>query len=187
MYKHIVVNGDTLQSLAMRYTGDIANWVKIGEFNKLPTPDLIGTVFVYIPDFDDAGNVVVSAETVNFDTDLYLADDYAVNVGGDLGIVTGMDALVQDLQRRLNTRKGELLLHPEYGSKLETLIAIYGYDNLKRIELEILETVYQDDRVQEAKVLSISKQGKTLQIRCKIIAKHSVESSDAMLTYNPAA
>lgn len=184
MIKHLIVSGDTLQSLAMRYTGSISNWVQIGQFNKLLSPELVVGSYVYIPDFDDSGNILANIDSMNFDTDLYLDDDYAINAYGDLLLVSGMDELIQDLQRRLNTRKGESLIHPDYGSNLEMIIAHYGIDSLKRIELEILETLYQDDRVKEAKVVSIVKLGKALQINCKITAKHEVASTEAILVYN---
>jgi len=180
MYKHIVADGDTLQSISARYTGSRSNWVKLGEFNNLLSTQLEVGTFVNIPKFDQFGTII-STQDVDQDTDLYLLEDMSVDVSGDLGIVTGLDSVVQEMQRRFQTPKGEIPLHPNWGSKLSELVANGLTNNLKRVELEILETMYQDDRVTKAQVLSITKVGKGLSARCRAEVDKSVVEFDTLV------
>lgn len=70
----------------------------------------------------------------------------------DLDNVTGMDNLKQSLYLRIMTRKGTLLLHPNYGS----LVPYYlgkkvSEDSLSDIVIELERAITTDTRVHEVK------------------------------------
>jgi phage baseplate assembly protein W len=95
-------------------------------------------------------------------TDLRIIDDemdgkdltVVVSVRGkqDIASVSGVDNLVQALNLRLNAPKGELreLGHPDYGSRLHTLIGkLNNTANRKLLEAYTRECLKQEPRVKE--------------------------------------
>lgn len=88
--------------------------------------------------------------------DLQISDrqtvDLELNASGDLDTVTGRENLAQAIINRLLTRRGALssLGHPEYGSRLHTLI---GEPNNLRLrgmaERYIRECLSQESRILE--------------------------------------
>ena len=66
----------------------------------------------------------------------------------DLDTVTGVDNIKQQLQMRLLTRKGSLMLHPEYGSNLHTLFERNVPEQALKIENDIHKTLLSDSRVE---------------------------------------
>ncbi len=77
--------------------------------------------------------------------------------GVDLATLSGVDTLKQALVLRLLTPRGALadLGHPEYGSRLYTLIGeLNNESNRNRAKLYVLEALGQEPRL--ARVLSIS-------------------------------
>jgi phage baseplate assembly protein W len=76
----------------------------------------------------------------------------------DIASVSGLDNLVQALNLRLNAPKGELreLGHPNYGSRLHTLIGkLNNPGNRKLLEAYTRECLKQEPRVKEIIRLSI--------------------------------
>ena len=69
------------------------------------------------------------------------------NFAGDIETVQGIDNLRQALTARLLTRKGSLLLHPDYGSNLHELFGKADEVSMKLIEIEVCRVVQTDSRV----------------------------------------
>lgn len=61
---------------------------------------------------------------------------------GDLDVISGRDLMIQAIQQRLATRKGELahLGHPEYGSLLEEMVGEPNTEDTRAI----IETLVRD-------------------------------------------
>lgn len=72
---------------------------------------------------------------------------------GDLAINEGIDNIKQQLQMRLLTPKGSLLLHPEYGSELHLLFKENIPEIGLLIENEVLRTIMTDTRVKSVNTL----------------------------------
>lgn len=127
--------GDTLQKVAARELGDAARWGDLIAFNNLVPPYLTddpGQVAagvrltgsqILVP----AGAPVISTATdpsVVFQIDLELlpqAGTGAVGgllqaVNGDFAVVAGRANFKQVLKNRIETARGELIFHMEYGS-----------------------------------------------------------------------
>lgn len=85
--------------------------------------------------------------------------DFLITPSGDLATVSHRENLVQAILNRLLTRKGELaqLGHPEYGSRLHTLI---GELNNTRTQgfaaLYIRECLIQEPRVRQIKQITFA-------------------------------
>lgn len=70
---------------------------------------------------------------------------------GDLKTVSGIENLKQAVINQLLTPRGTLLLHPNYGSDLYRYIGRQAtHENMVMIEDEILATIQQDLRVENA-------------------------------------
>jgi phage baseplate assembly protein W len=112
----------------------------------------------------------MSIDLKRLGTDLWLldpldrADDRTVGgdlrvvlrQGVDLATVSGVDNISQALLLRLLTARGalELLGHPEYGSRLHTLIGeLNNESNRNRAKLYVLEALAQEPRL--SRVLSV--------------------------------
>jgi phage baseplate assembly protein W len=85
--------------------------------------------------------------------------DLLASPSGDLATVTGRENLVQAILNRLLTRKGELarLGHPEYGSRLHTLIGELNNTRLQGLAaLYIRECLLQETRLREITAISFA-------------------------------
>lgn len=69
---------------------------------------------------------------------------------GDLDTVTGIGNIKQQLQTRLLTPRGSLMLHPDYGSDLHELFGKNIPEQAVLIEMEVCRTLLSDGRVQSA-------------------------------------
>ena len=70
---------------------------------------------------------------------------------GDIKTVSGIDNLKQAVINQLLTPRGTLMMHPTYGSDLYRYIGRQAtYENMVMIEDEILATIQQDLRVENA-------------------------------------
>ena len=67
----------------------------------------------------------------------------------DLDTVRGIENLKQQLQTRMLTRRGSLLLHPNYGSDLHKLFELNTPEQGMKIQNEINRTLLEDSRVTE--------------------------------------
>jgi phage baseplate assembly protein W len=77
----------------------------------------------------------------------------------DLAVVAGADNLSQALLLRLLTPRGALepLGHPEYGSRLYTLIGeLNSETNRNRARLFVLEAIAQEPRIRQVLALSVT-------------------------------
>lgn len=69
------------------------------------------------------------------------------NFAGDIETIQGINNLKQAITAKLLTRKGSLLLHPEYGSNLHNLFGKADETSMKLIEIEVCRVVQTDSRV----------------------------------------
>jgi phage baseplate assembly protein W len=122
-----LLQGETLQQLALRELGDAARWVDIANLNGLRPPYVTGdpaeaskTVVLYgavllVP----AATTEISADTdpdTVFGTDIRLRNGLPViDDSGDVVMVSGRANLSQAITHRIGTRPGELLFHRDYG------------------------------------------------------------------------
>jgi phage baseplate assembly protein W len=133
--------GDTLQKIAARELGDAARWGDLIAFNNLVPPYLTDDPSQVKPDvllngsqiLVPAGAPVISTTTdptLVFETDLQLIPVFGTGavggllqaINGDFAVVSGRDNLRQFLKNRVETERGELIFHMEYGSLCRSMI-----------------------------------------------------------------
>ncbi len=76
----------------------------------------------------------------------------------DMGMVSGDDNLAQAVVVRLLTPTGELaaLGHPDYGSRVESLIGAKNTENTRNLlRLYILESLAREPRISETQLVSV--------------------------------
>ena len=131
--------GDTVQKIALRETGDAANWYDIVALNGLLPPYLTddfasasptvlwaGQQTIKIPAPAPAASGVADADAV-FGTDMALTGGrLTATDSGDFAVVAGVPNLAQALGNRLATHPGDLLYHPEYGCSIYKLLGQGG-------------------------------------------------------------
>lgn len=95
---------------------------------------------------------------------------------GDLDVVKGVDNIKQQLQTRLLTPKGSLLMHPDYGSNLHNLFTSNTIETATLIEMEVIRTLTTDTRVESANIVNWTVKGNEYQGEYEVNIR-SVESS----------
>lgn len=126
--------GDTLISVAARELGDATRWAEIAWINELRWPGITDDPDLVRPGVVLSGTqikVPAATATVSADADpaaVFLVDIALVNGriastgAGDIAPVSGRENLQQALKRRIEVRRGELVMHPLYGSDLHRMI-----------------------------------------------------------------
>lgn len=126
--------GDTIRSIAGRELGDANRWPELVWLNSLVWPYittdesragvgvLLAGAFIKIP--APAGIRSNSDETGQvFERDCKMSNRLLSDDGaGDFSVVTGSANLVQQIQHRIVTPRGQAMRHPTYGSLLYRVI-----------------------------------------------------------------
>jgi phage baseplate assembly protein W len=166
---YMVQWGDTLRGVAQRFLNDGDRWLEIATLNSLDYPyvvnreaDIPSGKAVAIPgdlitlplDAQDPKNQVVGSMPTDYGT--LLGQDVLLDAsgflefdaGGDFITVSGGENLAQAVRHRLIIPKGQLPLHPDYGSELELYIGAQGTPAaVEQAGLEVRRTIRQDPRI----------------------------------------
>ncbi len=133
--------GDTIQIIAARELGDAALWYDLAELNDLIAPwvtddptlagprvHLAGTPMLVPASGRDASGV--AAEDADLlGTDIELRQGLIeADENGDIAIVTGQANLRQAIRHRIETHRGELVFHQDYGCDIHQLLGAKGDD-----------------------------------------------------------
>lgn len=106
---------------------------------------------------------------------------FSTNGNGDLDTVKGIDNMKQQLQARLLTPKGSLMLHPNYGSDLHNLFGLNIPEQATLIEMEVLRTLTADNRVKSANLVDWKIQGNVYSGQFSVEIKSVEESINFVL------
>lgn len=106
---------------------------------------------------------------------------FSTNGNGDLDTVKGIDNIKQQLQARLLTPRGSLMLHPNYGSDLHNLFGLNIPEQATLIEMEVLRTLTSDNRVKSANLVDWKIQGNVYSGQFSVEIKSVEESINFVL------
>lgn len=126
-----VRQGDTLMSIASRVLGNFESWYQIAQVNALvppfiassPSPGVAapGSV-LYLP---TTATLPAPAQAPSYSTNYLGRDIYygplnqpMIPWQGDFATISGYSNLSLSLGRRLQTTKGTLIFHPQFGSRI---------------------------------------------------------------------
>lgn len=119
--------GDTLQRVASREMGDANRWNELVWLNNLSHPYLTDVPEQASDSVLLTGSMIRIPAPTGINTDatelaqVYERDCKMVkrrlvdDGNGDIAVVAGTDNLTQQLSHRINTPRGQLVRHPEYG------------------------------------------------------------------------
>lgn len=152
--------GDSLQIIAAREMGDATQWQTLIDYNGLVPPYITdnpsqagpGVILTGAMILVPAPAPVATATTdpsAVFGTDIKLDKGQLSTANGDFDVVSGRDNLKQALANRVETQRGDLLMHQNYGSLHPRLIgAVNGPTSGLLAAQYVRAAVQADPRVQ---------------------------------------
>lgn len=153
--------GDTLQKIAARELNDAARWGDLIAFNNLVPPYLTddpdevgpGVLLTGSQILIPAGAPVISTTTdpnLVFDIDIQLLKGLLQVTDGDLSVVAGRDNFRQAMKNRIDSQRGDLIFHMEYGSLCRSVIGAVNGPTSGLIVAEYAKaSLLADDRVSD--------------------------------------
>lgn len=152
--------GDTLQLIAAREMGDATQWQVLIDYNSLVPPYITddqaqagpGVILTGAMILVPAPVPVATATTdpgAVFGTDIKLSDGQLATANGDFDLVSGRDNLRQAIANRIETDRGDLLMHQDYGSLHPRLIGAVNGPTAGLLAAQYAKAAVQaDPRVQ---------------------------------------
>lgn len=136
-YRFVDTNvGDTLQIIAARELGDANRWTDLIAYNGLVPPFITddpaqvkaGVILtgrqILVPAPEPVVSGTINPELV-FESDIKLAATGEVlTENGDFAVVSGRANLVQAIEHRVETERGELIYHPGYGCDVRRVVGM---------------------------------------------------------------
>lgn len=178
---HRIAPGDSLQKIARLY--EVDDWREIARINRLKSP-YINSVFlsedykgdrhvarvgdtILIPRKTDRAYFnlpEVESITYGIDIDLYQGQPVRTHEEGtptengrDINLASGLANLSQQLKIRLATKKGAILMHKDFGSRLHLYRGkLDTRENQNKVLFEVERCIRSDFRVADVKELKIS-------------------------------
>lgn len=175
-------HGDTIRSIAARETGDANRWPELVWLNALVWPYitdieeragngvLLSGQFIKIP--APAGVLSDSAETGQvFERDCKMQNRMLGDNGaGDFAVVAGSSNLVQQLQHRIVTPRGQAMRHPTYGSLLYRVIGRVNGPAASLLAAEYTKSaVLSDYRIRSVQSVDAQVTGDQVQVEARAV------------------
>lgn len=172
-----ILYGDTLQSIAARELGSAAQWAQLIAMNGLVPPYITDdpsmvTAGVLL----SGGALKVPAPqpvvTSTTDPDLVFERDILIDASGalqtsngDFAVASGKKNLHQALTNRVNTDRGELMFHPEYGSRVRSLIGAVNGPTATLLAAQYAKSaVAADSRVKQVNSATATAVGDAIEV-----------------------
>lgn len=170
-------HGDTLQAIAARELGDASLWADLIVYNELRPPFitddpaeagtgvLLSGSLIRLPAPAPTVNSDTNAEEV-FGTDILLdRGQLVIHQYGDISLASGRDNLRQALTNRIDTDRGELLFHQEYGSLVRSLVGTVNGPTAALLAGEYAKSAaLADNRIQEVTQTTAEVIGDTVRV-----------------------
>jgi phage baseplate assembly protein W len=150
--------GDNLQAVAARELGDANRWPELVWLNALKPPYLTddplavtpGVVltggFIRVPAPGGSSVTEPDDDGQAFERDCVLVGKaLVVDDGGDLAVIAGTPNLKQQLQHRINTPRGQLQRHPEYGCRIWSLLGTVNGPTAGKLGAEYVKSALRSD------------------------------------------
>lgn len=153
--------GDTLQAIAARELGDAGRWVDLIAYNNLVPPFvtsdqseardgvLLAGSLIRVPAPVPVVTSTTDPEKV-FEVDILLERGELATKDGDFDVASGRVNLHQSIKNRIDTERGELIFHTEYGSRVRQLIGAVNGPTASLLAAEYARSaVLADSRINQ--------------------------------------
>jgi phage baseplate assembly protein W len=177
--------GDTMERIALRETGDAANWYQLVALNGLLPPYisddptvggingvlLAGQNTVKVTSPAPAASGVADADDV-FGTDVLLTSgQMTIGAAGDFQTVTGPDNLVQAMNLALGTHQGELVYHSTYGDRVFELLGKPNNGSIDQLAAAyVSRCIAADPRIDSVSGVTVTAAGGTAALVATAVA-----------------
>ena len=154
-------HGDTPQAIAARELGDASRWTDLIAYNDLVPPFitddpaqartgvLLSGSMIRVPAAAQMASASSDPDRV-FERDIRLEDGVLAAQNGDFAVASGRDNLRQAIKHRIETERGELLFHPEYGSRIRVLLGAVNGPTASLLAAEYARSaVLADPRIRQ--------------------------------------
>lgn len=159
--------------ITVEHSGKVA---RVGDTIFIPSYDYIVSPVKKEPTLD-----TMEEQAYGCDFDIYTAIDDNGKVKNleekgelaqynkDIRLIKGIQNLKQQLNIKMSTPKGSLMLHPEFGCDITTMVGSKGSEeNLTKMMLMVQEAILEDFRVVSISNLTLEKNGSSVEISCDI-------------------
>lgn len=149
--------GDSLQVIAARELGDASRWVDLINYNKLIPPFitddpaavkpgvLLSGTQILVPAPAPVVSTTIDPEKV-FESDAQLSPTGTLMTdGSDFMVVAGSANLKQAIKNRIETERGDLIYHPQYGCDVRRLVGVVNGPTASLLGAEAVKTAVQQD------------------------------------------
>lgn len=152
-----IQRGDTLQAIAAREMGDAARWHDLIVYNNLRPPYITDNTASTAAGVLRAGALIrlpapVPVVTTTTEADRVFERDVELRLGrlepdesGDFAVISGVANLGQALRHRVETERGELVFHTDYGSLVRRLIGAINGPTASLLAAEYAKSAVQGD------------------------------------------
>lgn len=163
---YTVLGGDTLQSIAQDYLGDDSLWIYIAAVNNdiNSNEDLVVGQSIFIPVANDSiteskDSFILTEDTnrnpYGADIELDSSGNMVIQESNDVGIIDGVENVIQSVDIRLNTLVGSLLKQTAFG--LMTNIGMAGTDYaISYIKMNFRNSLIQDPRISDVSNVAVT-------------------------------
>lgn len=172
--------GDSLQLIAAREMGDATQWQTLIDYNNLVPPYITddstqagpGVILtgasILVPAPVPVATGTTDPSTV-FGIDIKLTNGQLATANGDFDVVSGRDNLRQALANRVETERGDLLMHQDYGSLHQRLIGAVNGPTSGLLAAQYVKAALQaDPRVQSVTSTTATITGDVTEIEAEV-------------------
>lgn len=186
--------GDSLQLIAARTLGDAARWSELIAFNDLVPPYvtddptqvrpgvLLSGEFLLVPAPTPTVTTASDPDEV-FLRDIQITDGNLVADGGDLAVVRGRDNFKQAITHRVETERGELIYHMQYGNRVRQLIGAVNGPTAALLAAQYTKAAVQaDPRVAAVSSATATVTGDAVSV---VVTAEAVNGKSVQVEANP--
>lgn len=172
-----IQQGDTLQSIAARELNDAGRWSELIAYNNLVPPYITDDPSLVSEKVRRYGQQllvpaplpVISTVTdpdLVFEVDIALKKGMLGVVNGDFELVSGRANLRQAIKHRLETDRGELVYHGDYGSFVRKLIGAVNGPTAALLAAQYASSaVRADERISSVTKATADVRGDVIDVR----------------------
>jgi hypothetical protein len=199
---YTITQGDTLETIAFRLTGDSSNWVDIARYNDFnlgivgsedTLTDWIGRT-ISIPATTTNSplkrdpavwDAAIGTRALGRNFGLTLSTRTRSDGFVDIQVIDSTNTLLEGLSARLDTQLGAIPDNPDFGSYLPTIFGhSFGGMTDRMLEVHMRAALLADPRVEEVLDLQLTKEQDSIVAFFRIQAFNGITTNQLLASFN---